>query len=86
MARLGSLAMVAVPLLAAGGLWLAGSLTGHLELAVPQGRLAALAVGLGGPGATLGGLVARTWFPRLLGVVLVTSLLALSLAGWALLR
>jgi hypothetical protein len=45
----------------------------------------ALTLALAGPAAGLGALVARAWFPRLLGLVAVTSVCALILAGRALL-
>jgi hypothetical protein len=78
-------AVAALPLAVALGVWGAASLLGRMELAEPDARLAAWALALTGPGAALGALVARAWFPRLLGLVSVAALCCLVLVGRALL-
>jgi hypothetical protein len=74
-----------VPLLLATVVWAYASVSGHLDLPEGEARLVGLTLALVGPAAALGALVARAWFPRLLGVVAVTSICALVLAGRALL-
>lgn len=79
-------AALIVPLLATGAVWGAIQLGGRLATAEPgRLRLAVLALVLAGPGAALGALMARIWWPRLVGVVAVTALCALLIAGQALL-
>ncbi len=74
--------LAGLPALAAGGLWvgagLAGALPAHAAL-----RPVALATALAAAGL-LGALIAARWFPRLLGLVSITSLAALALIGRAL--
>lgn len=77
--------VVVVPLLAATIVWAYATVSGNLDLPDDRARLVGLTLALGGPGAALGALVARAWFPRLLGLVTVTSVCALILAGRALL-
>jgi hypothetical protein len=74
-----------VPLLLATVVWAYASVSGRLDLPEGEARLVGLTLALVGPAAALGALVARAWFPRLLGVVAVTSICALVLAGRALL-
>jgi hypothetical protein len=75
----------AIPLLAAGGVWLAGYVTGAFDR--PAGDAERLSIGLvlSGPAAALAALAARAWFPRLVGLVIVSALCALVLVGRALL-
>ena len=76
--------VAAIPLAAATGLWAVASVAGRLDLPDSPARLTALSLALAGPGAAVGALAARAWFPRLTGPVLVTALCALLLAGRAL--
>ncbi len=76
--------LAAVPLAAATALWAAATLAGRLDLPESSARLAALSLALIGPAAAVAALVARAWFPRLMGLVLVTALCALLLTGRAL--
>jgi hypothetical protein len=74
-----------VPLLFATVVWAYATVSGRLPISDDEGRLVALTLALVGPAAALGALVARAWFPRLLGLVAVSSVCALVLAGRALL-
>jgi hypothetical protein len=78
-------AVAAVPLVLASGVWAIASVAGGLELADPEARLAAVSLALAGPGAALGALLARAFFPRLLGLVAIAALCSLVLLGRALL-
>lgn len=78
-------AVAALPLLAAFGVWAAASLMGRMQLDEPQSRLVAWTLALTGPGAALGALMARAWFPRLLGLVSLAALCCLVLVGRGLL-
>lgn len=74
-------ALVAVPPALAGAGWLAIGLD---WLPAPSGdeyRLTALALVLGGPGTAIGAVMARIWWPRLVGVIVTCGLLALLVAG-----
>jgi hypothetical protein len=75
--------VAAIPLAAALGLWVVATVTGRLDLPESSARLTALSLSLAGPGASVGALAARAWFPRLVGPVLVTALCAMLLAGRA---
>ncbi|HEY7332712.1 MAG TPA: hypothetical protein VH859_07105 [Candidatus Limnocylindria bacterium] len=77
--------VVVVPLLLATVVWAYATVSGRLDLAEDEARLVGLTLALVGPAAAIGALVARTWFPRLLGLVAVSSVCALVLAGRALL-
>ena len=74
-----------LPAVAAGIIWAVASLTGRLDLSVEQMRPIAVALLATGPAGAVAGLMARTWYPRLLGLVTITSLLALGLVARALL-
>ncbi|MCA1587348.1 MAG: hypothetical protein LC744_01305 [Chloroflexi bacterium] len=75
-----------VPLAAAGGAWAAGVYIGRMpELGSDTARLTALALVLAGPGTTIGALMARTWWPRTVGVVVTGGLAASVFIGRALL-
>ncbi len=80
-----SLLMAAVPLFAAVVLWVAGTITGGLERGVTEVEQLSIGLALAGPLAALGALAARAWFPRLLGLVVVTAACTLILLGRALL-
>jgi hypothetical protein len=74
-----------VPLLLATVIWAYATVSGRLVLVDGEERLVALTLALVGPAAALGALAAAAWFPRLLGLVAVSSVCALVLAGRALL-
>jgi hypothetical protein len=75
----------AVPLLGAIAIASAAAVIGRLELPDAQLRPISLALVATGPLAALGALAARAWFPRLFGLVVISSLAALLLVGRALL-
>lgn len=75
-----------VPLVAAGAAWAAGVYLGRMpELGSDSARLTALALVLAGPGTTIGALMARTWWPRTVGVVVTGGLASSVFIGRALL-
>jgi hypothetical protein len=78
-------AVAALPLLAAFGVWVAASLLGRMQLDEAEARLVGWTLALTGPGAALGALMARAWFPRLLGLVSLAALCCVVLVGRALL-
>jgi hypothetical protein len=75
------LLLTLVPILAAGLVWLAAQLSGRLEGDTNSTRLLILSIALAGPVATLGALMARAAWPRLVGLVLLSGLGALLLIG-----
>lgn len=77
--------VVVAPAIAAAAVWLWASFGGRLEMPIEQLRPVAVALLAAGPAGALAGLAARTWFPRLLGLVAITALAALGLVGRALL-
>ena len=75
-----------VPLAVAGAAWGAGVYLGRMpELGSDGARLTALALVLAGPGSTIGALMARTWWPRTVGVVVTGGVAASVFIGRALL-
>jgi hypothetical protein len=74
-----------VPLFGAVAIWSAAAVIGRLDLGDAELRPVSLALLATGPLAALGALAARAWFPRLFGLVVVSSLAALLLVGRALL-
>jgi len=64
--------------------WIAAAVQQRLGLPVEQLRPMALALLAVGPAATLAGIAAKVWFPRLAGLVAITSLTTLVLVGRAL--
>ncbi len=74
-----------LPAVAAALIWAVASLTGRLDLAAAELRPVAVALLATGPAGAVVGLMARTWYPRLLGLMTITSLLALGLVARALL-
>jgi hypothetical protein len=79
-----SVAFIALPLLAAGAVWGAGDLLGQLpEAGTDELRQVTLAVVLAGPATSIGALMARVWWPRLIGVVVTSGLAALLIAARA---
>ena len=75
-----------VPLVAAGAAWGVGV---YLDRIPPSGsdtaRLTVLALILAGPATTIGAVMARTWWPRLVGVVVMGGLAGAIFIGRALL-
>jgi hypothetical protein len=81
-----SAAFVLLPLLGTGGVWLAASLTGRLpEPGTELGRLTSLGLVLAGPATSVGAIMARQWWPRLVGVVVTSGLAAAVFVGRSLL-
>ena len=81
-----SVAFVLLPLLGAGAAWAVGIASGsYPEPGTDAGRLTALALVLAGPATSVGAIMARTWWPRLVGVVVSGGLLASVFIGRALL-
>ena len=77
-----SAAFVLLPLLGAGGVWLAAGLTGRLpEPGTDLGRLTSLGLVLAGPATSVGAIMARQWWPRLVGVVVTSGLAAAVFVG-----
>jgi hypothetical protein len=83
-ARVRSFVLPALPVVAAAGVWIAAAVQQRLGLPVEQLRPMALALLAVGPAATLAGIAAKVWFPRLVGLVAITSLTTLLLVGRAL--
>ncbi|SRR6266540_4112173 len=78
-------AAAAVPLVAASAMWGAAAIIGRLDLPTIELRPISLALVVSGPLAALAALAARTWFPRLVGLVAISAVAALILLGRALL-
>lgn len=78
-------AAAAVPLVAAAAMWGAAAIIGRLDLPTTELRPISLALVASGPLAALATLAARTWFPRLVGLVAISAVAALILLGRALL-
>jgi hypothetical protein len=83
--RLRDFAVVVLPVLAALGVWAMAASQQRLDIPPAQLRPVAAALLATGPAAALAGVVARIWFPRLLGLVTLTSLLGVVLVARALL-
>jgi hypothetical protein len=84
--RFRDFAILALPAVAALGIWVVAMLQQRLEvLPLQELRPVAAALLATGPVAALAAVAARVWFPRLLGLVTVTSLTALVLVARALL-
>jgi hypothetical protein len=75
------LLLTLVPLAVAAVVWVAARVSGNLEGDANSTRLLILSIALAGPVATLGALMARTAWPRLVGLVLLSGLGALLLIG-----
>jgi hypothetical protein len=81
-----SAAFVLVPLLGAGIVWGAATMLGRLpDPTSDLGRLTSLALVLAGPATSIGAIMARAWWPRLVGVVVTSGLAASVFVGRALL-
>jgi hypothetical protein len=64
-----------VPLAAAGAAWAVGVFAGEMpSTGSDSARLTALALVLAGPGTAIGAIMARTWWPRIAGVVVAGGL------------
>lgn len=72
-----SAAFVLVPLIGAGIVWGAATALGRLPDPTSDiGRLTSLALVLAGPATSVGAIMARAWWPRLVGVVVMSGLAA----------
>jgi hypothetical protein len=81
-----SAAFVLLPLIGAGGIWLLAVLSGRLpEAGTDLGRLTSLGLVLAGPATSVGAIMARAWWPRLVGVVVTSGLATSVFVGRALL-
>ena len=81
-----SLALLVLPLVGAGAAWgLAVMLDRMPNPGTDLGRLTALALVLAGPATTVGAIMARVWWPRLVAVVVAGGLAAAVFVGRALL-
>jgi hypothetical protein len=77
-----SSALVLLPLVGAGAAWGIGLLLDRMpDPGSEVGRLTALALVLAGPAATVGAIMARVWWPRLVGVVVAGGLAAAVFVG-----
>jgi hypothetical protein len=83
--RLLAYGLAVTPAVVAGAVWLAAAVNGRLDMPIEQLRPVAVALLAAGPAGALAGLAAQTWFPRLVGLVAITALAALSLIGRGLL-
>ena len=80
-----SAVFVLLPLAGAGLVWGAAYLLGRLpDPASDLGRLTALGLVLAGPATAVGAIMARAWWPRLVGVVVTSGLAAAVFVGRAL--
>ena len=70
---------IALPLIGAGIAWIAVTVTGRPALPIDEARILLAALVLVGPLGALGGLMARTWYPRLGGLVMISSVAALAM-------
>ena len=81
-----SLALLVLPLVGAGAAWgLAVLLDRMPDPGTDLGRLTALALVLAGPATTVGAIMARVWWPRLVAVVVAGGLATTVFVGRALL-
>jgi hypothetical protein len=81
-----SAAFVFVPIVGAGIVWIAATALGRLpDPTSDVGRLTALALVLAGPATSVGAIMARAWWPRIVGVVVTSGLAASVFVGRALL-
>jgi hypothetical protein len=89
-ARLGrprpSAAFVLLPLVGAGAVWGVATAQGRLpDPATDIGRLTSLGLVLAGPATSVGAIMARAWWPRLVGVVVTSGLASAVFVGRAIL-
>lgn len=80
-----SAVLVLFPLIGAGSAWGAGLLAGGMPAAgTDLARLTSLALVLSGPATSVGAILARAWWPRMVGVVVAGGLAASVFIGRAL--
>jgi hypothetical protein len=70
---------IALPLVGAGIAWVTVALTERPVLPTDEARLLLAAIVLAGPAGALAAFIARTWYPRLGGLVTASSIAALAL-------
>src|SRR6185503_6941575 len=70
---------IALPLIGAAIAWTAVTVTGRPALPIAEARILLAALALVGPVGAAGGLIARTWYPRLGGLVMISSVAALAM-------
>lgn len=70
---------VALPLIGAGIAWLVVTVTGRPVLPDAETRLLLVGLALVGPLGAIGALMARTWYPRLSGLVIASSIAGLAM-------
>jgi hypothetical protein len=81
-----SLVLLFLPLLAAGMAWAAAIVLGRMpEPGTDLGRLTALGLVLAGPATTVGAIMARVYWPRIVGVVVAGGLATAVFVGRSLL-
>lgn len=79
-----SAVFVLLPLVGTGIVWGAATLLGRLpDPASDVGRLTSLGLVLAGPATSVGAIMARAWWPRLVGVVVTSGLAAAVFVGRA---
>jgi hypothetical protein len=83
--RVRDFVVLALPALAAVAVWFLATFQQRLDLPQTQLRPVATALLATGPAAALAAIAARLWFPRLLGLVTITSLMGVILVARALL-
>jgi hypothetical protein len=70
---------IALPLIGAAIAWTAVTVTGRPTLPVAEARILLTALFLVGPVGAAGALIARAWYPRLGGLVMISSVAALAM-------
>jgi hypothetical protein len=70
---------IALPLIGAGIAWSAVAVTGRPVLPIDESRILLAALALVGPVGAFGALIARVWYPRLGGLVMISSVAALAM-------
>ena len=81
-----SAALLLLPLAGAGAAWLLATSTGRMpDPGTDLGRLTALGLVLAGPVTTVGAIVARVWWPRIVAVVVAGGLATAVFVGRSLL-
>ncbi|HEU5324833.1 MAG TPA: hypothetical protein VFV59_03025 [Candidatus Limnocylindria bacterium] len=81
-----TMAFILLPLLGAGVAWGIGVASGRMpEPGTDLGRLTSLALVLAGPATSIAAIMARAWWPRIIGVVVAGGLAASVFIGRALL-
>jgi hypothetical protein len=70
---------IALPLIGAAIAWTAVTVTGRPTLPIAEARILLTALFLVGPVGAAGALIARAWYPRLGGLVMISSVAALAM-------